>query len=262
MNLLAIRTETRRYIAEKSSLASYSTDADISSYINEGIKDMCIKGRVYERVRSVTTLNGVAAYTLPLDFLSLHGILSASGNTATLTDASRVGALYIVTGKPLWYYIAQTTITTLTRVNNTSYAFGDIVVPVTANGYLYEVTVTGVSAAAPPVYPTNPGTEVIDGTVSLVCREMATSRYYITFIDTPTTVGGGVGTYVLTYYALDEGLWVDTDSPNFPQDKHHILVIFATFRHFYVMKDMTRANAIYLEYSAALGLQPPGQGGK
>ena len=256
MNLLQLRTDTRRLIAEASATASYSTDADLNAFINEGIKDMCVKGKVYEKTEYATFSTGTASYLLPLDFLTLRAIYNPSGVALDAMDPSGLGKVYVVAGKPTYYYISQTALTITTRQNSHAYVKGDIVTPISANGYMYEVTpLSGNSDSSPPTYPTNPGSRVQDGSIYLVCRDASTTGYKVVLVDTPTTAGGGTGIYHIIFYALDEGLYTDTDSPNFPEDKHHIIPIFATFRHFVRMKDATRAVAIYNDYAMSLGLK-------
>jgi hypothetical protein len=56
-----------------------------------------------------------------------------------------------------------------TRANTTAYVVGDVRRPATGNGFLYRAAVAGTSAAAPPAYPTVPGTTVADGGVTWTC---------------------------------------------------------------------------------------------
>lgn len=53
---------------------------------------------------------------------------------------------------------------------STAYALGVIRCPNTGNGFFYEVTVAGTSAATEPVWPTVVGNTVTDGTVTWTCR--------------------------------------------------------------------------------------------
>ncbi len=258
MNLSQITAYARILIAEVSVTASYSTPTEYNAYANEGIKDMCIKGKVYERTKSATFTTGVATYGLPLDYagVGLRSLLNPGGVTLDGIEPGGLGRLFIVAGKPIYYYISQTPLVLTTRVNDTIYPLGTILVPSTGNGYMYEVTVGGMVGSSPPTYPTDPGTAVVDNNATLMTRELATTGYAVTLVDTPTTAGGGTGTYTITYYALDNGLYVATSSPNFPEDKHHLLSLFVCFRHFTKMKDITKAMAFYSDYAAALGLQP------
>ena len=258
MNLLQIRTESRRRVAELSATASYSSDDDFNAYINEGIKDMCIKGKVYEKTLSTLIVNDVANYQLPLDYLSIRAIYGPNYVALDPVDATGLGRVFVVSGKPLNFFISNFPLPLSVRGNNTIYKEGDVILPSTVNGYMYEVVVGGESGVSPPTFPTSPGVRVVDGTLTLLCRWLANTGYRITFIDTPTDVGGGTGEYSIIYFALANGLYVDTSSPDFPEDKHHILVMFAAFRHFIKMKDGVRAQGLYADYASALGLNVGG----
>lgn len=55
------------------------------------------------------------------------------------------------------------------RAASTAYAVGDVVRPVSANGFLYKATTAGTTAAGLPTYPTVLGQTVVDGGVTWVC---------------------------------------------------------------------------------------------
>lgn len=57
---------------------------------------------------------------------------------------------------------------------STAYALGDVRRPTTRNGFVYEVTTAGTSAATEPAWPTTLGATVTDGTVVWTCRANAT----------------------------------------------------------------------------------------
>jgi hypothetical protein len=262
MNLLEIRTETRRLLAEKSTTLSYATDTDINKFINEGLREACIKAKVYERSRTITVTTGVATYNLPWDFIEPLTVLNPAGKPLDLIRPQMIGAIYTVAGKPLYYYLSQTPVTFAVRGNLTPYVVWPAtgvytttyIVPATANGYMYECISAGTSGAAPPTYPTDHGTTVVDATVTWACRELFSVLKTITFIDTPTTAGGGTGTYTYIYAALDEGIYVDTDTPNIPLDKHYYLVHYACHRCAVKGKDLQLAMAFYTGFSSGFGL--------
>lgn len=255
MNRLELRNETRRRIAETSSTASYSTDTDINAYLNEGIRDMCVKGKVYERSLITTTVDSYATYSLPLDFISLRAVFDPPGFALDQIEPTGIGRLWIVSGKPQYYFISHYPLSIVSRQNDTIYSAGNILIPATPNGYMYEVSVGGMSDISEPTMPTVYGQPVVDNNATLVCRDLATVGYNITLYDTPTTLGGGVGNYAIVYYAMANGLYSDIIAPDFPEDKHHILVMFATFRHFVKCKDITKAKEHYSDYAGALGLK-------
>ena len=258
MNLLEIRTETRRLMAETNPSASYASDADINKFINEGIKDMCIKAGVLERTKSATLLSGTASYLLSWDFLEDIAFLNPNKISLTRIDPSNLGGVYIIAGKPLYYYITQSITLYTTRVDSSAYTLTSLITLTTPNGHLYECTTAGTTASSQPTFTVVPGSTTIDGSVIWTCREFFTRQYAIVLYDTPTTAGGGTGTYTLIYKALDEGLYVDTDSPNFPLDKHHSLIPYACHRWAVQAKDLTLAAAFLTDYSAGLGLSTPG----
>ncbi|RMF08911.1 MAG: hypothetical protein D6763_08970 [Alphaproteobacteria bacterium] len=53
---------------------------------------------------------------------------------------------------------------------STAYGLGEVVRPVTRNGFNYECTTAGTSGASEPTWPTTPGTTVNDGTVVWTAR--------------------------------------------------------------------------------------------
>jgi hypothetical protein len=121
---------------------------------------------------------------------------------------------------------------------------------------MYEVTTVGTSGVTPPTYPTDPGAQVTDGTAVLTCRELAVNGRTVVLVDTPTTAGVGVGTYTLIYNALDEGLYTDTDCPNFPNELHHNLSIFAAAWGFVKAKDYSKARDLMVQFATSVGLDP------
>lgn len=58
---------------------------------------------------------------------------------------------------------------TVQRAASTAYALGDVVRPVSANGFIYRATTAGSSAAGLPTYPTVLGQTVVDGGVTWEC---------------------------------------------------------------------------------------------
>ncbi|MEV7013298.1 hypothetical protein [Streptosporangium sp. NPDC051022] len=56
------------------------------------------------------------------------------------------------------------------RANSTAYTVGDVIRPVSANGYVYQAVVGGTSGGSVPTYPTVIGTTVTDGGVTWACQ--------------------------------------------------------------------------------------------
>lgn len=58
-------------------------------------------------------------------------------------------------------------------VTLTAYILGDFRRPTTANGFRYEITTAGTTAAGEPTWPTTIGGTVVDGTATWTCRSFA-----------------------------------------------------------------------------------------
>lgn len=56
-----------------------------------------------------------------------------------------------------------------TRANSTAYTYGQLIIPTSANGYLYRVVTAGTSGSSPPSFPTTVGQTVTDGSAELLC---------------------------------------------------------------------------------------------
>lgn len=271
MNLSELRGEVRRYLAETSAAASYYSDADINRSINEGLKDMCIKAGVYIKTHTVTVVTTQAAYNLPWYVLpqeqggipQLKSVLNPNGTVLDPIAIEYVGRVFTATsGLPLYYFLSQVSITPAAWVTLTPYvvfpATGVITAtyirPTVSSGYNYECIVAGTSGAPEPSWPTVVGNDIVDATVTWRCREGMTSLYTINLYTTPTTAGGGIGTYTVYYNAIDEGLYTDTDTPNIPPNKQHYLILYACFRCAMKAKDFQLASAYLIDYSRGLGL--------
>lgn len=275
MNLSELRGEVRRYLAETSVSASYFSDMDINRSINEGLKDMCIKADIYVKTHTITVATGQAAYNLPWyvlpkedkNLLQLKAVLNANNVPLDSIPIESIGRIFTGTsGNPLSYFISQVAIAPAAWAVATGYvvfpATGLITLtyikPVTSNGYTYECIVAGTShAATEPTWPTVVGNDVADNTVTWRCREGMTSLYTLNLYTTPTTAGGGTGTYTIYYNAIDEGLYTDTDTPNIPPNKQHYLILYACFRNAMKAKDYTLAMAYITDYARGLGLETP-----
>jgi len=253
MNLADIRIEARTLLAETTIAMSYATEANLNLFINEGIKNACQNG-AYERTKVIAVSNGVATYNLPIDFISPVVLKNPSGVGLDLMAPDDSGKRYIITGKPLYFYFTQAALTTVTRADLTLYAVDVILLPLVLNGYMYEVTTGGTTGGAPPAYPTSPGNKVTDGSAVLTCRELASQVNSLVLVDTPTTTGGGTGNYSLIYKAMDEGLYTDTDSPNFPADKHHLLSFFAAGMACVRAKQLNLSTVFFTSYAVGMGI--------
>ena len=265
MNRLQIETEARTLMAEKTASSSYADSADIINWINDGIKDMCIKGKVYPKTIPLNVVSADRDYNLPWDFIEPIRVDNHRGIPLDEIDLDFVGRTFILPGRPLYFYFTTTPITLSSWSAGTSYVVwpssgvhtSTYIVPTTPNGYMYECIVSGTSHTTQPTWSTVLGTRQIDNTVTWICRELVSSLQTINLYDTPTTAGGGVGTYYLTYSALDGGLHSDQATPNFASTLHHYLIPYICYRWSIKNRDSQLAMAFYQEYAAGVGLQTP-----
>ncbi len=77
----------------------------------------------------------------------------------------------------------------------------------------------------------------------------------ITLVDTPTTAGAGTGTYTIIHNMIDEGLYTDTDAPNFPWEKHHLLVDYTCWRALSANRQFKDSLPFITNYAKGLGLK-------
>lgn len=263
MNRIQIETESRTLMAEKTAGSAYADAADILLWINDGIKDMCIKGRVYPKTISLSISDGDKDYNLPWEFIEAIRIENHKGVPLDEIHIDSVGRVFIISGKPLNFYFTVSSILLSTWTVSTTYIVWPstglhsltYIVPTIANGYMYECIVGGIShAITEPTWSVVLGTQQIDNTVTWVCRELISSLRTINFHAIPTTVGGGVGIYSLTYSALDSGLYNDKATPNFPPNLHRYLIPYVCYRWSIKNRDPQLAAALYQEYAAGVGL--------
>lgn len=254
MNRLELRTEARRLMFEQTAAKSTAQDPDLNKWINEALINMSIHGKVYQRSIPITVTNGISAYPTPWDFLGAVTVNTGTGVSLDLIQPEAASRTFKVSGKPVSYYLVQSLINSVVRGNLAPYTLGTMLVPASANGFMYEVTTYGTTGAAPPTYPTDEGQIVTDGTCVLTCREYVTQIWYINLVDTPTTAGGGTGVYTLIYNALCQGIANDPDSPPFPVDRHHIIPVFVCFKWAEASRQANDALNFAREYAALLGI--------
>ena len=263
MNLSEMRNETRRLLSETSATASYFSDADINAQLNEGLKDMCQRGGVLTKNYSFTAVTTVAAYTMQWDFIKPITVLNTAGVPLDAIPASTVGRVFTKTGYPLFYYFTHSNFTPATWGTSTSYvlfpttttATLTYVKPSTANGFMYEVITAGTSTTTEPTWPVDLGNTVADGAALVwACRPLRSRLVALNLYTTPTTAGGGVGSYTVIYTAMDEGLYTDTDAPNFPDNYHQFLPLYATYRCLLRARQANDAMTFYNDYATGIGV--------
>lgn len=268
MNRLQIITEARTLMAEKTAASSYADATDTYNWINDGIKDMCVKGGVYLKSLSLTVVNGISTYNLPWEFLEVSNLLNHSGSPLDLIDSTHVGRVFKVTGVPLFFYFSQSLITLSPWIAATPYITwpstalhsSTYIVPTATNGYMYECIIAGTSTAVEPTWVAIVGNKQVDGAVTWICRELISSLHTLNLWDIPLLASGGTGTYTMLYSAMDSGLCGDKVSPNIPEDKHRYLIPYLCYRWSIKNRDAQLAAAFYQEYAAGVGLPMQAQG--
>src|SRR4030042_5151582 len=129
MNLLELRTEWRRALRETAASKSAFTDTDGNKFINEAIKDSCIKAGIFEKTVTQTISTTVATYTMPWDFLKVVSLRNASGVDLDPMAPSDMGKRYIITGKTTYHYITEAAFAPVVRAHLTAYTLGAILTP-------------------------------------------------------------------------------------------------------------------------------------
>jgi hypothetical protein len=145
------------------------------------------------------TIKGMLCTVTYTPDLDAHIYKSSVTNEVTGTGYTATGAT--LTSPTMTYTAANSWATT--RANSTAYAAGAIVRPATGNGYLYQASTAGTSAASIPTYPTTIGSTVTDGSVVWTCvgkgilvldgadlswaTSTITARYCVLYDSTPAT---------------------------------------------------------------------------
>jgi len=269
MNRLQIETDARTLMAEKTAGSSYADATDVHNWINDGIKDMCTKGKVFPKVIPLTVVSGDKDYNLPWEFIEAIRIENQNGVPLDELTLDSVGRVFTISGKPLYFYFTPTIITLASWVAATAYVIwpatgvhlSTYIIPTVGNGYMYECIIGGTShAITEPVWSTTLGTKQTDGTVTWICRELIASLQTINFHATPATIGAGG--YSLTISAMDSGLYDDKVSPNFAPTLHRYLIPYVCYRWSIKNRDAQMAAALYQEYAAGVGLPAPSPQGE
>lgn len=98
-----------------------------------------------------------------------------------------------------------------TRAASTSYTVGDVVRPVSANGFLYRATNSGATGASLPTYPTVLGQTVTDGAVIWECYGIAIT--VLTAANAPTWASPFTATGIRYVVLSDKTTGVASTSP-------------------------------------------------
>ena len=261
MNRSEIRTRCRTILAQTVAAASYYTDDEINQFINDGIEDACIKAEAYTKAQTIMVTTGVSSYYLPLDFLKPRSFLNASGSSLDRIELEDLGRVFIGNTKPISYYLKPMQVTFGVRLNSNAYIAwpttashsSTIVLPSTANGYLYECTYPGTSDSSAPTFSTTISDITTDGSVLWSTRSLTNVLQQLNLTTSPTLTHAG--DYVMTYSAMADHLYNDTIGVQLPADKHQYLVSYAAFRCAFKAKQAQLAQALVTEYALGFGLK-------
>jgi hypothetical protein len=260
-----IRLLVRQNLAQENVNASFFFDSDINLYINEGIKEACIKGKVYLVHTSLNITTGVATYNLPWQVLGIKSLARDDGTPIPQIDVTNKGMIYqFSTTIPGGYYLNSVPIDGTLTTWQANFAYSvwaatpsttSYVIPTSPNDYFYECTTAGTSGPTQPTWPTSPGATYNDNGVMWTTREMVGGLYQITLNVTPNYVPAPV--YDLWYQGMDNMLATDTQSPRFPIELHRAIVSYATYKCAEMMRQKAMSVAYLTEYCNLLGLTPP-----
>jgi len=254
MTKLEAIEEARRVIAETTISLSYVTNTELRLWVNEGVKDMSIKGRIYEKAKTIAVVNGTASYTLPWDFLEPKAFITVGGGNLLFIEQNMIGSVYLVTGKPIHFTLFQGTNSPAVRANLTVYATGTLLISSsTSLKHVYEVTTGGTSGVSVPTYPTGIGERVDDGSCVLTTWEYSPKIFTATLYDTPSVTYAG--NYILNYYAMAQGVGYNDDPLPFLPEWHHTLVKYLCFKWAVKAKNISLAKGFYTDYASSLGVE-------
>ena len=220
MNRSEIRTRCRTILAQTVATASYYTDDEINQFINDGIEDACIKAEAYTKAQTIMVTTGVSSYYLKPMQVTFGVRLNSNAYIAWPTTASHSST---------------------------------IVLPSTANGYLYECTYPGTSDSSAPTFSTTISDITTDGSVLWSTRSLTNVLQQLNLTTSPTLTHAG--DYVMTYSAMADHLYNDTIGVQLPADKHQYLVSYAAFRCAFKAKQAQLAQALVTEYALGFGLK-------
>lgn len=107
MNRGEIRNAAVRILTTLASpIAPYGPD-DLNAAINNGITDICLRGKVYEKAGTLTVVGTTASYDLASDFLEMVSVATETGKTLDEIVPAQVGRVFITAtvGGVMYYYI-------------------------------------------------------------------------------------------------------------------------------------------------------------
>lgn len=124
------------------------------------------------------------------DVITAGGVEVSAGGGYSTGGVSLASVTWAVTAANSWG---------TARANTTAYNVGDIVIPASPNGYLYQAAVAGTSGGSAPTYPTVVGTTVADSGVTWLCIGTAVTVLSAANMVWTSSGGGFSAAYGLVY---------------------------------------------------------------
>ena len=119
---------------------------------------------------------GVFGNTLYADSTSITTLTTTTGMCSFVEATTITSNVLIMADGDMVYVIKSDSTATAVPLSlsawagTTAYALEQRVVPTTANGFYYEVTVAGTSGGGEPTWPVFVGQQVVDGTITWECK--------------------------------------------------------------------------------------------
>lgn len=172
-----------REVGSAAGLLQVGNCSALSFQISEDVKELLDYtqpgGGTYNEVRRISgvelsmTVHDLSPANLTRALYGTNSSVAAAATTNAAMGDGYIGAFLPfpeqAAATPAPVIRATKGRTAVARANSTAYTVGQYLVPAAANGFYYKVTTAGTSAAAPPTFPTTPGTTVTDGTAVLTC---------------------------------------------------------------------------------------------
>jgi hypothetical protein len=116
MTFGAIKNRVRTLLGEANANTAFITDAELNYFLDDGIQDMCSRGRVFLATESLTLANGTANYSVNANYIDTLTILKATDDpNAPRAALDRISPeqsarVYYTSGRPDYFYVVESTI--------------------------------------------------------------------------------------------------------------------------------------------------------
>ena len=179
MDLTTMRNRVREDLQDEDAANYRWTNDQVDGAIERVVREFSLASPLEEEdeitttaddkeldISSLSELLGIVSVEYPMDLATLYyqrfsfwggKLYMADEGDGTKKARVRWHKWHTLLGATAW-------------VASTAYALGDIVVPTTSNGFWYECTTAGTSAAGEPTWPTTEGDTVADNTATWTCR--------------------------------------------------------------------------------------------